>query len=56
MIVAVTTVGACGGVLWLAAHLLPRAVGGHDEAPMADVVELLKFGLAIGLSRWTQSL
>ena len=54
LVVALTTVGASGGVLWLAAHLLPHVVAADGEdAPMADVVEILKVALAVGLSRWT---
>jgi hypothetical protein len=56
LVVALTTVGASGGVLWLAAHLLPHVIEQHgEEQPMADVVELLKFGLSVGLSKWAQS-
>ena len=57
LLVTLTTVGASTGVLWLAAHLLPHAVPPVDgeEAPMADVVEILKVALAVGLSRWTGS-
>ena len=51
-----TTVGASTGVLWLAAHLLTHVAGhGDDELPMADVVELLKVALAVGLSKWAQA-
>ena len=52
LLVVVTTVGASGGILWLAAHLLPHTAGRDDEPPLADVVELLKFGLVVGLSKW----
>ena len=56
MLVVVTTVGASGGVLWLAAHLLPHMMArGDDEPPMADVVELAKVALAVGLSKWAAS-
>jgi hypothetical protein len=56
LIVVLTTVGASGGVVWLAAHLLPQAAArGAEEPPMADVVELLKVALAVGLSKWIQS-
>jgi hypothetical protein len=27
-------------------------VPAHDEPPMADVVELMKVALAVGLSKW----
>jgi hypothetical protein len=55
-VVALTTLGASGGVLWLAAHLLPHGnPRGGDEPPMADVVELLKVALTVGLSRWVQT-
>jgi hypothetical protein len=55
LVVTLTTIGASAGVLWLATHLLPHAVPPADgeEAPMADVVEILKVALAVGLSRWT---
>ena len=53
LVVVLTTVGASGGVLWLAAHLLTHLMArGDDEPPMADVVELAKVALAIGLSKW----
>jgi hypothetical protein len=56
VLVVVTTVGASGGVLWLAAHLLPHMMArGDDEPPMADVVELAKVALAVGLSKWAAS-
>ena len=56
LVVVLTTVGASGGVLWLAAHLLPHVMaGGDDEPPMADVVELAKVALAAGLSKWAAS-
>jgi hypothetical protein len=56
VVIVLTTVGASGGILWLAAHLPPHAVSrGDDEPPMADVVELFKVVLAIGLSKWAQS-
>jgi hypothetical protein len=56
LVVALTTVGASGGILWLAAHLLaPTAGRGEDDPPVADVVELLKVALAVGLSKWVQS-
>ena len=43
------------GVLWLAADVLTR-VPAHDEPPMADVVELMKVALAVGLSKWAAAL
>jgi hypothetical protein len=43
-----------GAVLWLAAHVLTRVP--EDEPPMADVVELLKVALAVGLSKWAAAL
>lgn len=49
LVLALTTSGACGAVVWLAAHLLPHA--GADRSPTADVVELVKVGLSVGLSR-----
>ena len=53
--IALTTIGASGGIVWLITHLLPHAVGrGDDEPPVADVVELLKVALAVGLSKWAQ--
>jgi hypothetical protein len=52
LVVVLTTVGASGGVLWLATHLLPHLMAhGDDDTPMADVVELTKVALAAGLSR-----
>ena len=51
-----TTTGASGTVLWLAAHLLPHATGrGHHEPPVADAVELLKVALVVGMSKWSQA-
>ena len=56
LVVVLTTLGASGGILWLAGHLLAHVSGrGDDEPPVADAVELLKVALAVGLSRWTQS-
>jgi hypothetical protein len=56
LVVVLTTIGASGAILWLAAHLLPHAgPRGDDEPPVADVVELLKVALAVGLSKWAQS-
>jgi hypothetical protein len=56
LVVVLTTVGASGGVLWLAAHLLPHLMArGDDGTPMADVVELAKVALAVGLSKWVTS-
>ena len=56
MVVALTTLAASGGVLWLAAHLLPHThPGSAEEPPMADVVELFKVALTVGLSRWAQA-
>jgi hypothetical protein len=52
-VIVLTTVGASGGVLWLAADVLPHAAG--DEPPMADVVELCKVALVVGLSKWVQT-
>jgi hypothetical protein len=55
-VVALTTLGASGGVLWLAAHLLTHAEPyGGEERPMADVVELFKVALSVGLSRWVRT-
>jgi hypothetical protein len=48
LVLALTTLGASGAVVWLAADVLPRA--GADAPPMADVVELAKVGLSVGLS------
>ena len=51
-----TTVGASGTILWLAAHLLPHAAGrDHHEPPVADAVELLKVALAVRMSKWAQA-
>ena len=50
-----TTVGASGTILWLAAHLLPHAARGHHEPPVADAVELLKAALAVGMSKWARA-
>jgi hypothetical protein len=50
VLVALSCLGAAGGVVWLAAHLVPHV---HDEAPIADAVEVLKFALVTGLNRWT---
>jgi hypothetical protein len=56
LVVVLTTIGASGGILWLAAHLLPHMTArGDDEPPMADVVELAKVALAVGLSKWVAS-
>ena len=56
LVVTLTTAGASGGVLWLAAHLLLHTVPADgEEAHVADVVEILKVALAVGLSRWTGS-
>ena len=56
LLLAVTTVGASSGVLWLLAHLLPHVSAREERnAPVADVVELLKFGLVVGVSKWVQS-
>jgi hypothetical protein len=56
LLVVVTTVGTSGGILWLAAHLLPHGTGrGDHEPPVADAVELLKVALAVGLSKWAQA-
>jgi hypothetical protein len=56
LVVVLTTVGASGGVVWLAAHLLPHVMPRVDDGtPMADVVELAKVALAVGLSRWVGS-
>ena len=56
VVVVLTTVGASGAILALAAHLLPHAtVRGHREPPVADAVELLKVALAVGMSKWAQS-
>jgi hypothetical protein len=56
LVVTLTTVGASGGVLWLATHLLPQSLpGGDGEPPVADAVELLKVALAVGLSKWAQA-
>jgi hypothetical protein len=56
LVVVLTTAGAGGGILWLAAHLLPHLMApGDDEPPMADVVELVKVGLAVGLSKMVSS-
>jgi hypothetical protein len=52
LVIVLTTIGTSGGVVWLAAHLLPHATG---EPPMADVVELFKFALVVGLSKWVAS-
>lgn len=55
LVVAVTTLAASTGILWLAAHLLLHVPGrGEDEPPMADVVELLKVALVVGLSKWAE--
>lgn len=58
-VVALTTLGASGAVLWLAAHLLTHAdsarYAGEEPPPMADVVELFKVALTVGLSRWVQT-
>lgn len=57
LLVVLTTVGASGGVLWLVAHLLPHAFArGHEKPAVADAVEVLKVALAVGMSRWVQSL
>jgi len=53
LVIVLTTVGASGGVLWLAADVLPHTAG--DEPPMADVVELCKVALVVGLSKWVQA-
>ena len=50
----VTMIGSAA-VLWLAADVLTR-VPAHDEPPMADVVELMKVALAVGLSTWAAAL
>jgi hypothetical protein len=50
----VTMIGS-SAVLWLAADVLTR-VPTHDDPPMADVVELLKVALAVGLSKWAAAL
>ena len=50
----VTMIGSAA-VLWLAADVLTR-VPAHDEPPMADVVELMKVALAVGLSKWAAAL
>jgi hypothetical protein len=56
LVVVLTTIGASGGILWLAAHLIPHMMArGDDEPPMADVVELAKVALAVGLSKWVAS-
>ena len=47
----VTMLGSAG-VLWLAAAHAAPSVRAHDEPPMADVVELIKVALAVGLSKW----
>lgn len=57
LLVVLTTVGASGGILWLASHLLPHLAGrGEEEPAVADVVEVLKVALAVGMSKWVQSL
>ena len=50
----VTMLGSAA-VLWLAADVLTR-VPAHDEPPMADIVELMKVALAVGLSKWAAAL
>ena len=56
LVVTLTTLGASGGVLWLATHLLPQTIpGGDAEPPVADAVELLKVALAAGLSKWAEA-
>jgi hypothetical protein len=49
-----TMIGSAA-VLWLAADVLTR-VPAQDEPPMADVVELMKVALAVGLSKWAAAL
>jgi hypothetical protein len=56
-LVALTTLGASSAVLWLAALLVaPVAPRGGEQQPVADVVELLKVALTVGLSRWVQTI
>ena len=50
----VTMIGSAA-VLWLAADVLTH-VPAQDEPPMADVVELMKVALAVGLSKWAAAL
>ncbi len=45
-----TAAGSCA-VLWLASHVLAGVSA--DDLPLADVTELLKVALAVGLSKWT---
>jgi hypothetical protein len=56
LVVALTTLLASTGILWLAAHLFVHLTGrGEDEPPLADVVELLKVALVVGLSKVSQA-
>ena len=56
LVVALTTLLASTGILWLAAHLFVHLSGrAEEEPPMADVVELLKVALVVGLSKVGQA-